>query len=187
MTRTCESCHEVLPGGRVGRPRKYCSEACKRACYSSRPAATDITLKADAFWRRVVTGPGCWEWQGAVSHHGYGRFAPRANGAATRIYAHRFSLLLAGVQVPDGMVVDHLCRNRRCVNPDHLEVVTQQVNVLRGVSQSAVNAKKSFCDDGHEFTPENTYFRPDRTGRQCRACQRRREAAYRERKALSRG
>ena len=187
MARACENCGSPLHGGGPGRPRKFCGDACKRATYRERPAAMDVPSKAAAFWRRVSVAADCWEWQGALTHHGYGRFSPRSNGRSVRIYAHRFSLLLAGVEVSEGMVVDHLCRNHRCVNPDHLEVVTPRENILRGESDSARNARKSFCDDGHEFTPENTYLRPDRRGRVCRECQRRRVAAYQARKAALSG
>jgi late competence protein required for DNA uptake (superfamily II DNA/RNA helicase) len=67
------------------------------------------------------------------------------------------------------MQIDHLCRNRRCVNPDHLEVVTAQMNTLRGETLAAANAAKTQCDHGHEFTEENTYaYRGHRHCRECR-------------------
>jgi hypothetical protein len=78
------------------------------------------------------------------------------------------------------MHLDHLCRNTRCVNPDHLEPVTLAENVLRGVSSPAMNARKTHCDSGHEFTPANTYISP-RSERKCRACGRERDAARRPR------
>ncbi|WP_353848602.1 HNH endonuclease signature motif containing protein [Cellulomonas sp.] len=73
--------------------------------------------------------------------------------------------------IPPGMQLDHLCRVRECVNPLHLELVTQRENILRGESPAAHHARKTHCDHGHEFTPENTYRAPSRPRtRICRAC-----------------
>lgn len=85
--------------------------------------------------------------------------------------AHRVMWELMVGPIPDGKVLDHLCRNRGCVNPAHLEVVTQGENVLRGIGPVAVNARKTHCKNGHEFTEENTIIR--REGwRGCRTCSR---------------
>ena len=73
--------------------------------------------------------------------------------------------------IPEGLVIDHLCRNRRCVNPTHLEPVTSAENNLRGLGPGAVNRRKKACHRGHAFTPENTYHPPsDPKHRMCRAC-----------------
>lgn len=85
-------------------------------------------------------------------------------------YAHRLAYEWAVGPIPPGAQIDHLCREPRCINPDHLEAVTQRENIVRGESPSAVNARKTHCLHGHEFTPENTYRRPDDGNRQCRAC-----------------
>lgn len=72
--------------------------------------------------------------------------------------------------IPEGRVIDHLCRQRACVNPAHLEPVTTMENLHRGEGLTATEAAQTHCHNGHEFTPANTYYRQDRTGRICRAC-----------------
>lgn len=108
---------------------------------------------------------GCIEWAGAVQDNGYGRF-----GITDKylVPAHRFAYELAAGEIPPGMSVDHLCRNRICVNPSHLEVVSIGVNILRGDAPSARNRRKTHCKQGHAFTPENIY-RTSR-GRECLTC-----------------
>lgn len=114
---------------------------------------------------------GCWEWQRCVAG-GYGRCKEIFGGEEIQL-AHRLSyLLFKGVlpeYQPKGFQIDHLCRNRKCVNPDHLELVTNKENALRGVSFSAINANKTHCIHGHKFTPENTIKRKG-GGRNCRTC-----------------
>ncbi len=118
---------------------------------------------------RIVVDPvwGCWEWQQHLTA-GYGRY----NGSAGRKLAHRLSYEIFYGPIPGGLPLDHLCRNHCCVNPAHLEAVTSRENALRGTSVSAVNAAKTHCDSGHEFTPENTRPRKVGVSRQCRACHR---------------
>lgn len=79
--------------------------------------------------------------------------------------------------IPEGMVLDHLCRNRACINPDHLEPVTQRENILRGEGVAAKNAQKTHCKHGHQFTKENTYLYQGK--RLCRECRRLHEKAHR--------
>lgn len=105
----------------------------------------------------------CWGWQGSKVR-GYG-----AIGGHWKMHkVHRVAYTLWRGEIPDGMTLDHLCRNPNCANPKHLEVVSMRENVLRGVGPTAQNARKTHCKRGHEFTPENTYIRPG--GRECRAC-----------------
>lgn len=112
---------------------------------------------------------GCWIWDKALQGDGYGYFH-RTNGGTT--YAHIVSWERVNGPVPDGCELDHLCREIRCFNPAHLEPVTHQVNVLRGIGKPAKRAQQTHCINGHEFTPENTYL--TRRGRDCRACHKRR-------------
>jgi hypothetical protein len=109
----------------------------------------------------------CWLWQGGIHQKtGYGQ----AWYQNTNRLAHRaFYELLVG-PIPAGLQLDHLCRVRHCVNPEHLEPVTARVNTLRGDTLPARNAAKTECDHGHEFTPENTYFHAKKGARCCRAC-----------------
>ncbi len=100
------------------------------------------------FWPRVSAGAdGCWQWTGHLTQSGYGSIY--FNRKATPV--HRFAYELLVGKIPDGLVIDHLCRNRGCVNPAHLEPVTERVNILRGVSFSAENAAKTHCAHGHSL------------------------------------
>lgn len=118
----------------------------------------------------------CWIWNGTICD-GYGRF--RIDGKD--VFAHRWSYELLRAEIPPSLRIDHLCRNRACVNPWHLEPVSQRENVLRGEGVPALNARKTHCNSGHEFTYANTYVDPD-GGRECRICraarQRRFESKY---------
>lgn len=113
----------------------------------------------------------CWPWLGSLQRTGYGR-GIRINGP--QIQAHRASYMLLVGPIPDGLQIDHLCRNPRCVNPAHLEPVTPGENVRRRPT-----CTKTKCKHGHDFTPENTYNRSDgrRMCRKCVAATERRRAA----------
>jgi hypothetical protein len=125
-------------------------------------------------------GP-CWLWTGSVMPRGYGKVTI----AKRRLLAHRIAYEAFVGPIPEGLTLDHLCRVRRCVNPGHLEPVTVRENTLRSpVAPAAINARKTHCVHGHEFSPENTrvQFRRSDQGehRICRACAR---ARYHERRA----
>lgn len=131
----------------------------------------------ERFWESVEPTGFCWTWTGNLNDAGYGRF-----GADGRLYlAHRYAYGLLVGPIPDGTELDHLCRTRRCVNPDHLDPVTQVVNNRRSFSWAGQNHRKTHCPQGHEYTPENTYL--SRTNeRHCRTCDRERT---RERRAAA--
>ena len=97
---------------------------------------------------RVNPASGCWEWQGKKNNAGYGRVMH--DGRLQQ--AHRVVWSILRKPIPDGLVLDHLCRNTVCVNPDHLEPVTQQENTLRGETIAAANAARTVCGKGHEYT-----------------------------------
>lgn len=142
-------------------------------------AVTDADM--NRFRARVDETDTCWIWQGSLDADGYGRFSLRGRA----FQAHRISYTAAHGSIPEGLVIDHLCRNRACVRPDHLEPVTNAVNILRGVSFSAVNASKEFCDNGHPFDAINTYMAPG-GWRRCRACHKASDDRYQERKREAR-
>lgn len=136
------------------------------------------TSKLDPwFWKRVVVceETGCWNWSGSKYRGGYARVCRRN---VPFVSVHRYAYATAIAPIPAGLVLDHLCRNTGCVNPEHLEPVTDRTNILRGVGGPAVNAAKTHCKHGHEFTPENTGYHK-RGWRFCRAC--RSEKAYPDR------
>lgn len=126
---------------------------------------------------------GCWLWTAKTLPGGYGCIGEGRTGGRT-LLAHRVSYELHVGPIPDGLSLDHLCRTRNCVNPEHLEAVTMQENTLRGDTLPAANAAKTHCARGHEFTPENTY-RTRRGSRACRECQRQATREWRERQAVA--
>lgn len=110
---------------------------------------------------RPDLGP-CWLWTACISGNGYGHF--------NRNSAHRWSYIEANGPIPKGLEPDHLCRNRRCVRPTHLEAVTHRENVLRGQSLSAENAAKTNCPQGHAYSGSNLKMDEARGIRLCRIC-----------------
>ena len=119
------------------------------------------------FWGKVgpITEAGCWEWKASKDRKGYGRFFNKKCVSATR-----FSYELYRGHIPVGAVTDHLCRNRSCVNPDHIDIVDNKTNVLRGNGLTAINSRKTHCQNGHLFDEDNTYFIKGTNYRRCRKC-----------------
>ncbi len=126
----------------------------------------DKNMMNDAirFIKKIKITASCWVWQG-VKHKGYGQF--HYNGKT--VYAHRFSYELNIGKIPSGLQLDHLCRVRECVNPTHLEPVTNKINSYRGYSFAGINSRKTHCPKGHEYNIYNTIHR--KNGRRaCRTC-----------------
>lgn len=118
------------------------------------------------FVRRVVANPdtGCWEWTGGKQQCGYGKIRHDK-----RVFlAHRVAYETWREMIPDHLVVDHLCRNRSCVRPDHMELVTDRENILRGMANAAKNARKEHCNRGHPLSGENLVCHDG--NRHCRTC-----------------
>lgn len=127
---------------------------------------------------KFTVGEDCWIWHAATNGGGYGavKIAGKMEPAHRVVYE-----ILVG-PIPDGLHLDHLCRRRRCVRPDHLEPVTNGENLRRGNGWSGINARKTECAQGHPYNEENTRIRSRGSGRDCRACGRER---YHRRKAAT--
>lgn len=117
---------------------------------------------SERFWSKVDKTVKCWNWLGHKNRAGYGVYGGKL--------AHRIVM----APIPKGLEVDHICRNRACVNQAHLRVVTHRENTLAAGSQtaSAINARKTHCPKNHPYSGDNLYYRKRRHGfaRECRAC-----------------
>lgn len=161
--------------------RSIARRLCNRHYLSARKAGTlppkvgQRRTDVNSVFRRLREGRGgCWIWTGATSSSGYGLV--KVGGRQTSVHRLVYEELVIGI--PDGLVLDHLCRNRACANPEHLEPVTQRVNVLRGVSAAAAAARATHCGNGHEYNERNTRVTGNR--RECRVCDRERRMKRKE-------
>ena len=137
---------------------------------NARPLAPFTGREVARFWKAVDSkAPDeCWLWTRSLSR-GYGQFQLHRGGVWRPAKAHRVAFEMLVGPVPDHLQLDHLCRTPACVNPAHLEPVTNRENGLRGNSLPARNARKTHCQNGHELTPANTR-RSGAHGRRCTVC-----------------
>lgn len=143
-----------------GKPGRPVGSKSIRVWYKGRLVSPRALPDRERFMCYVEVVGECWEWVGTRSRKGYGRFSVNAK----RVAAHRFAYEEFVGHIPDGLEIDHLCRNRSCVNPKHLEPVTHKENVLRSpVNPIAIAASKTTCAEGHELSPW-------RRGRRCLVC-----------------
>lgn len=200
----CTRCLAIKPreefskaGKRTGSYCLPCKAAMTRERRDMLKQRTEIDQATiDRFWSRVDKDApdGHWLWTGCQRNKdGYGSF--ELNGVTTQ--PHQVVYRLAGIQIPDGMCVDHVCRVRKCCNPDHLRIVPLGVNSRENnLSPHAINSRKIACSQGHPFTPDNTRYytpkyqvdrhgkkRPGRPMRLCIACYRARAAKHYAKKA----
>ena len=139
--------------------------------YRDTPEPSDEEL-AGRILPRIEKQPddGCWLWTGAGhARTGHGMFGYNALGRNITRYVHRFVYEYLVGPIPDGLVLDHLCRVTRCCNPSHLEPVSGAVNVERGVGPTAERARKTHCVNGHPLSGSNLYV-TKRGHRHCKAC-----------------
>jgi hypothetical protein len=137
---------------------------------------------SERFWAKIVQRGDCWEWTGGTIGAGYGHFTQ--GGEQKMMLAHRWAYEAMVGEIPAGLVLDHLCMNKLCVNPDHLDPVTQAVNIER--NPNSINktcAMVTHCPAGHAYDEANTRWY--KGGRNCRACARVHTANYRARKAAA--
>ena len=139
-----------------------------------------MTSQIKNFWNKVklsdklYNDEPCWNWVGAKNKQGYGRF--NVNGKAVR--THRYSYELFKKSIPTGLVIDHLCKNTSCCNPDHLEPVTQKENTLKGMTGQHIRVPRTHCKRGHEYTPENIIPHTNNKRGRCRICKQRMAREY---------
>jgi hypothetical protein len=135
------------------------------------PAPAAKLKYPERFWAKVDRGgpEDCWEWRARLDRDGYGYHWRGQRGLT--VMAHRIAYVEMIGAIPGGLELDHLCRNRKCVNPEHLEPVTTRVNQLRGETHAARNSAKTHCPHGHPYSGENLEIRAGGR-RACRTCRR---------------
>lgn len=152
----CPECHEV----RVlkTKPRTVMCRKCAAALGSAAAAAQKRPIMERLTAQRTITTEGCWEWGGIRQPNGYGVIHHEGTGSRT----HRVAYEAWVGPIPEGLHIDHLCRNKACFNPEHLEPVTHAENMRR--------TRRGVCTNGHELTDENIYTYGNK--RHCRPCRR---------------
>ena len=133
----------------------------------SYPTPLELFAQFPRFWSKATIGnpDECWLWQASLNPTGYGKF--RYQGESR--LAHHIAYEQCTGPIPPNLILDHLCYTRACINPNHLEAVTQGENVRRAAKLI------TSCPKGHPYDAENTYYRPSRNARRCRTCHREQE------------
>lgn len=152
---------------RPSKTRGYCASHYRMARMNGTLPLLPPKTWVDRYWEKVRKTDSCWLWTGAIADTGYGT---HGIDGKTKL-AHRIAVELDGRSIPKGMVVDHLCRVRNCVRPDHLEVVTFRVNIARGTSPSSVARQTETCHRGHSLADAIVVLRSNgKVTRRCRTC-----------------
>lgn len=121
---------------------------------------------SERFWDKVEKTDSCWNWTAQIALDGYGKIRNRDGSTL----AHRVAYELIVGPIPEGLEIDHLCRNRRCVNPEHMEPVTKYENFRRGYSPASENGRKTHCVHGHPLVEGNIYYEKNGRHRHCKTC-----------------
>lgn len=175
MTHQCERCGmDFIPKDQHrNRPHRFCSYNCSNKAFTHNTSTEPLMVR---FFRNINFTSSCWLWIGAKV--GYGSIGD----GERRLSAHRLSYETFVGPIPEGLVIDHLCRVPACVNPDHLEAVTTRENLLRGNGFSGRNIRKTHCPAGHPYAPGN--LAKTKVGRKCLICNRERQARIRRARKL---
>lgn len=157
----------------------YAEATAPRTTTTGIGAIRTLPSHMDRFFSHVQADGDCWIWTSSLSSDGYAHFYLASRRG---VRGHRWIYELLRAEIPDGLFLDHLCRRPACVNPWHLEPVTNRENVLRGMSPNAIACRTGQCPRGHSLA--DAYVgRSGRSGRRtCRPCQQTRYRAYLERK-----
>jgi len=142
-----------------------------------------IPLNPDRLLAKVRIDPDseCWVWTGALMPNGYGAFTVKIDGKWKRCYPHRISYEIHIGEIPKGLDIDHLCRNRACINPAHLEPVSRRENLARGETLIAKQLKQTHCKNGHLLDKSNlSAYKLKKGKRECLTCHRERERKRRQ-------
>lgn len=142
---------------------------------------TSLTIPDWLTGKVEVTDDGCWNWLMSMKPNGYGQWSGARNRGMSGL-AHRAVYSIAIGPVAADLDIDHLCRNRRCVNPTHLEPVTRRENLLRSPLFNQWRTHLTHCKHGHELAGDNLYLDPRNGNRNCKTCRNIRSAEYKARK-----
>ncbi len=178
----CSNWYVVHPRNRNATCPRTCADAV------TAPPVSDADVLVRLHQRSNVTPTGCWIWTGTLDRGGYGKTKHDGKFASV----HRLGYRLSVGPIPDGLTLDHLCRTRACWNPEHLEPVTQQVNLHRGNGWPGRNVRATHCPKGHPYDETNTRwrYRPDKSRspmRDCHQCHRAQARAPKQRQRITRG